>query len=97
MQVSEQNYDGKEKGETKKSITQGFIIPKHQRHQKRDAGVSGKEKVVAGKDAVESSIAPKRRTDRYVIRERADVGDRHEDGANYGKNSDSFHDKWRPV
>ena len=74
--MSKQNHHRKKQRETEKNITQSFVqIPNHQSQKKRQAGVSGKEKIVAGKNAVKSFSIEKHRTDYRMSGEGTDVGE----------------------
>ena len=55
--------------------------------------MSGKEKIVAGKNAVENRIIEKRRIDDDMGGESADVGESDEERSDQSKKRDAFKDK----
>ena len=59
--------------------------------------MSGKEKVIAGKNTVENFFIKKRRSDYYMSWENADMGEGNKDRSYQGKESDAFYGKWQII
>lgn len=59
MQMSQEYHDGEEGREAEENYSESFVFPKNQSEEKRNTSVSGKEEVVAGKNAIESFFVKK--------------------------------------
>lgn len=95
--MSQKHHNGEKDGETKEEKTQFFVLPKHQSQEKWKSGMSGKEKVIAGKDAVKNFFIKERRSYDYMGWKDADVGKGNENRSYHSKNSDAFHGKRQVI
>ena len=92
VNVPEKHDYCEENGKAHKNSPLCFILPKYQSQKERQSGMSGEEKVVAGKDAAESFVVQeKRQTYHRVSRERADMSKGDKNGSNQSKKSYAFH------